>query len=499
MRSRRAILISACLCMGYAQTRVDLRTQTKTVDFSAATATKPFKSGTVFPAACSVGEAFFKSDAPAGTNLYACTALNSWTLEAGTPGPQGATGAIGAAGAQGPTGLTGATGATGPSGAAGPQGPIGLTGPTGLTGPAGVAGPAGATGPQGPTGATGASGANGAIARIQNSGSNLPVEGILNFTSGGCTDDSANGRTNCNGAGISGLNIAVNGATQGTQPTLNFTSGNGIIEACANNSGANRVDCMPAMDSAYALTRTTDQAGTDVSCTSASGSGTAYTCALNPVLTGYTQNQRLVFLPDVGCSASPSLNISGLGPIAFKKLSNGSLVALAANDCIAGVPYHVLAHGSPVDAFVLFPSGQIGPGQMAPVSNRRTCVIRIGTDNGAALVNADIAPQGQRCFVPAAATVVEVTVRADAGTPSVVVSKDHAGTQTDLLSSALATAAAGSQACANVGGAGLDGVTTCSNTLSVSAVAGGDWIETHTATAGGTAKRMTIAVTYSIN
>src|SRR5438132_12299383 len=76
------------------QTQVDLRTQSKSVDFSAATATKPFKSGTVLPATCAVGEMFYKSDAPSGSNLYGCTALNSWTLQGGTALPV-ATGNVG--------------------------------------------------------------------------------------------------------------------------------------------------------------------------------------------------------------------------------------------------------------------------------------------------------------------------------------------------------------------------------------------------------------------
>jgi hypothetical protein len=67
--------------IAYGQTMVDLRTQSKSVDFSSANATKPFKSGTVFPSICSVGEIFYKTDAPAGANLYACTAANAWTLE----------------------------------------------------------------------------------------------------------------------------------------------------------------------------------------------------------------------------------------------------------------------------------------------------------------------------------------------------------------------------------------------------------------------------------
>ena len=63
------------------QTLVDLRTQSKSVDFSAATTTKPAKSGTALPATCSVGELFYNTAAPAGSNLYGCTATNSWTVQ----------------------------------------------------------------------------------------------------------------------------------------------------------------------------------------------------------------------------------------------------------------------------------------------------------------------------------------------------------------------------------------------------------------------------------
>jgi hypothetical protein len=69
-----------------AQTQVDLRTQGKDVDFSAAPSTKPFQTGTLLPASCSVGAAFFNANAPAGQNLFACTAANVWTLESGASG-----------------------------------------------------------------------------------------------------------------------------------------------------------------------------------------------------------------------------------------------------------------------------------------------------------------------------------------------------------------------------------------------------------------------------
>lgn len=73
------------LTVAGAQTTVDLRTQSRDVDFSNASSTKPSKSGTVVPATCSVGETFFKTDADAGRNLYFCTARNTWSQMAGSP------------------------------------------------------------------------------------------------------------------------------------------------------------------------------------------------------------------------------------------------------------------------------------------------------------------------------------------------------------------------------------------------------------------------------
>ncbi len=91
----RSLLVAFYAATLYGQTQVDLRTQSKSVDFSGANATKPFKSGTVFPSVCSVGEIFYKIDAPAGTNLYACTSLNAWTLEtSGSPPVTGNSGKV---------------------------------------------------------------------------------------------------------------------------------------------------------------------------------------------------------------------------------------------------------------------------------------------------------------------------------------------------------------------------------------------------------------------
>jgi len=62
-----------------AQTKVDLRTQSKSVDFSAASLTKPVRTGTSLPAGCSASEMFYLTNATAGYNIYYCTASNVWT------------------------------------------------------------------------------------------------------------------------------------------------------------------------------------------------------------------------------------------------------------------------------------------------------------------------------------------------------------------------------------------------------------------------------------
>ena len=91
MSTKRTITILLAAALGFAQTQVDLRTQSKSVDFSGATSTRPVQTGTTLPAVCQTGQLFFKSDAPAGQNIYACTAPNVWTLEAGGSGGSGLT------------------------------------------------------------------------------------------------------------------------------------------------------------------------------------------------------------------------------------------------------------------------------------------------------------------------------------------------------------------------------------------------------------------------
>jgi len=78
------VLWAAFVATGEGQTLIDLRTQTKSVDFSGATSTKPIQTGSSLPLTCAIGQFFFLTSAPAGSNVYACDTVNVWTLEGST-------------------------------------------------------------------------------------------------------------------------------------------------------------------------------------------------------------------------------------------------------------------------------------------------------------------------------------------------------------------------------------------------------------------------------
>ena len=239
-----AALVLATQSAG-AQTRVDLHTQSKSVDFSAASSSKSFQAGTTLSGVCSQGQTFFKTNAAAGANFYACTSPNTWTLEGGT--------------------------------------------------------------------------------------------------------------------GNSALSYLTTNAESSLSDGRRIAAGTGIGPFV--DTGPAGMLIIP-LDTAVALTKVTAQAGAPWSLISASASGTVYSAAASPALAAYTQNQFFSFIPDVNCGNSPTLNIDSLGPIALKKISGGALVAVTADDCLAGVPYHIRAHGNPVDAFVL--STDIGGGGGTP-------------------------------------------------------------------------------------------------------------------------------------
>ena len=70
----------------FGQTLVNLASQTRNVDFSAATSTKSAQTGTVLPTSCSTGALFVLLSSPAGQNFYICTSTNVWSLQTGGGG-----------------------------------------------------------------------------------------------------------------------------------------------------------------------------------------------------------------------------------------------------------------------------------------------------------------------------------------------------------------------------------------------------------------------------
>src|SRR5947209_17629956 len=65
----------------YAQTTttLNLSTQGRNADFSGFPFTRPLTQGSSLPATCQMGQLFFNTAAPLGTNVFSCVSPNTWT------------------------------------------------------------------------------------------------------------------------------------------------------------------------------------------------------------------------------------------------------------------------------------------------------------------------------------------------------------------------------------------------------------------------------------
>jgi hypothetical protein len=228
-----------------------------------------------------------------------------------------------------------------------------------------------------------------------------------------------------------------------------------------------------------------------------------------------------------GCSSSPSpgtvtsFSAGDLSPLFTTSvatptttpaltfnLTNAAAFTLLANNTAASAPYQFITFDS------LF--GSCSSPNQALIFNTTThafgcntithtsvCMIRTGADNAALpLVSADLGPQPQQCFIPDGGTVVEVDVSADAGVPSALVQwTSTSSVSSDLTAAALSTGASGGIACANAAGSGtgLSGAT-CSVALTNASITAGSYIGMDTGSvADGTAKRVTVAVSFTVS
>lgn len=141
---------------------------------------------------------------------------------------------------------------------------------------------------------------------------------------------------------------------------------------------------------------------------------------------------------------------------------------------------------------------------LAAPNKTRTCNIVRGDQSGSALSTGNIQPQGSLCYVDAAATVTQVIVMVDTGASTAQIGYRHNGSTTAIsptLTPAAVTGITDHVACANAGGTAIsiEGNNVTCSTLSNTALALGDFVETIGGAADGTSKRMSIALTYTVN
>jgi len=228
----------------------------------------------------------------------------------------------------------------------------------------------------------------------------------------------------------------------------------------------------------------------------AAGGGTAnaQTALATNLLAGYPDGLFVCWKPAAAnTTTNPTLNVSGLAPTTITKFGGQ---ALAAGDVSTTAISCAIYNSTGPRWDLVNPQATSG----GTVGARRVCDIAVGDTSGSVITNAQLGPQKRVCYVPAAAVIQEVDVAADAGTPNVIVGVNHAGSTTNLLSSALATAASGGIACAKTSAVTcIDGVTTASAVLQNNTAVAGDYLELVSGTAGGTAKFMTIHIVYTVN
>jgi hypothetical protein len=154
----------------------------------------------------------------------------------------------------------------------------------------------------------------------------------------------------CNGAnswavegGLSAVTVMSDGSPVGSSGTLDFFTGLGLMTVIS--ATGTQIDLQTALDTAVVQTQPGEQGGAALLCASASGSGSAYTCSLNPTLGSYTEGMILHWIPDLGASGgNTTLNVDTLGPQPVK-LPDG-VGNPAATDILAGRLYTIWYDGA---------------------------------------------------------------------------------------------------------------------------------------------------------
>lgn len=274
------------------QTKINLKSQSNTVDFENALYTKPLRIVAALPATCQPGELIYLSTASQGNNIYGCVAANIWALQGGL--------------------------AAGPAGAW-----LSSNGNTvqwvGLNGDL-----------------------SGTPAALQVSGlRNRPVSATAPTTSQVLSWDGLIWKpVTLNGA--AGTVTVKNGTiTVGTQGVISYIAGTGIVNAISMQAGELRVQ--QDIDTAVVMLKSDFQNGALVSCI-ATATANAYSCALNPALSAYTPGMRILFQAGASNTGAATLNINGLGAVGVRRADG--ITEVLAGDLVAGSLYPLWYDGT---------------------------------------------------------------------------------------------------------------------------------------------------------
>jgi len=265
-----------CLTVAFAQTKVHLGTQARAIDFSAASTTKPLKVGGILPPQCTIGEFLFNFNQPPGAKVFACTAINTWTLQGGSTLPP----------------------ASGNSGAVLSTDGLNVTWRP-LDGDV-----------------TGTPAVN-SVVRLRNRpiSAAVPQNGqalIWNAGTGAWEPQAVTS------GGSGALEVRSSGTVIGSRSRLNLITGPGLIQTLSDTG--TQIDFQQNIDTAIIATRAEGQSGRSLLCSSAGNSATDFTCALSPALTTYTTGMTVHWRPDVDAAAGAvTLNVDTLAAKPVKR------------------------------------------------------------------------------------------------------------------------------------------------------------------------------------